>query len=850
SPGLAGSIEGTGPAARFNEVAGLAVDGGRNVYVVDVSSHVVRKITPAGAVSTLAGLPGSAGSANGSGITARFNTPYGIAADASGTLYVADSVNESIRRIAPNGTVTHFAGSPIGGSTDGTGPAARFFRPQGVALDAAGNVYVADTFNHSIRKLSPAAVSSTLAGPGGNFGGTDGPAASARFNRPRGIGMDRQGNLFVSESFNNTVRKITPDGIVSTFAGQAGALDYNDATGTAARFGSPSGLTLDGTDNIFIVDQFYNALRRITPQGAVQSWAGTPGIVTGSADGQFNVGRFNQPQGVAVDRDGIAYVADAGNHTIRKILPTTQMSVFAGLSGVSGATDGVGVGARFSAPSDVAIDQAGNLYVTDYNNSTIRRITPAGVVSTFAGQPGSRGTADGTGGAARFDNPDGIAVDTNGNVFVSDSNNHTVRRISPTGVVTTIGGLAGTSGVAGGTGSGARFFVPSGLTVDGNGVVYVVSAYGNVIMRGALDTTPLISTQPQSQTISAGESATISVSASGGGLSYQWKLNGASLPGATGPAFTIVNATSSAAGDYTVDVINSAGSRTSNPATLTVSVSTVDIGRITNLAIRSRAGTDVQTLIVGFAISGSGAAGTKPVLLRGVGPALSVFDVPGLLADPKLELYNSGSVKMSENDDWAGNAQISAIGAQVGAFDLGSSTSKDAALYNAAFNPGSYSVQITGNGGTTGVALAEIYDATSSGTFAATTPRLANVSARTQVGTGDDILIAGFVISGQAPKTVLIRAVGPTLGTFDVTGALGDPKLELFAGSTKINENDNWGGGAVLSDAFKSVAAFDLPLASQDAVLLVTLQPGSYTAQVSGVGNTTGVALVEVYEAP
>jgi sugar lactone lactonase YvrE len=845
--GLSGNADGTGANARFNDLAGLAIDAGGNLFAVDSFSHVVRKITPAGVVTTLAGQAGSFGTANGTGSIARFNSPFGIAADASGNLYVADTVNETIRRITPDGTVSVFAGSTLGGNLDGTGASARFFRPQGIALDSAGNVYIADTFNHSIRKLSPAAVSSTLAGGGGNFGSTDGAGTVARFNRPRGIDIDSQGNLFVSESFNNTVRKITPSGTVSTFAGQAGAFDYVDATGTAARFGNLGGLTINASNNIFVTDQFYHSLRRITPEGVVQTWAGTPGS-SGTSDGVFNVGRFNQPQGVAVDAAGNTYVTDAGNHTIRRILPTSEMSVLAGLSGLSGSTDGTGTGARFSAPSDIAIDQAGNLYVTDYNNSTIRKITPAGIVTTLAGQPGARGAADGTGSAARFDNADGITVDSAGNVFVSDSNNHTVRKISPAGVVTTIGGLAGSSGVAEGTGSAARFFIPSGITVDQNGVLYVVSAFGNVIFRGALDTTPQITSQPVSQSVAAGGNAAMSVAATGGGLSYQWKLNGVAIPGATASSLNVSNATSAAAGDYTVDITNSAGSRTSNPARLTVT-NLVEPGRISNLAIRSRAGTDAQTLIVGFAISGTGATGTKPVLVRGVGPTLSAFNVPGLLVDPKLELFNSTS-KLSENDDWAGNAQISAIGAQVGAFALSSNTSKDAALFNATFNPGSYSVWITGTSGATGVALAEIYDATAANAFSATTPRLTNVSARTQVGTGDDILIAGFTISGQTPKTVLVRAVGPSLTEFGVTGALVDPKLELFTGTTKINENDNWGGATALANAFRSVAAFDLPPASRDAVLLVTLEPGSYTAQVSGIGNTSGVALVEVYEVP
>jgi sugar lactone lactonase YvrE len=848
--GQTANVDATGTNARFTSPTGLSIDGARNLYVVDSVSHVVRRITPGGVVSTIAGSAGNSGDVNGSGGAARFNTPFGIAAASDGTLYVADSVNETIRRITPGGAVSVFAGAALAGAVDGNGADARFFRPQGVALDSAGNVFVADTFNHGIRKLTPAAASSTLAGPGGNFGSTDGPGANARFNRPRGIGIDRQGNLYVSESFNNTIRRITPTGVVSTFAGQAGAFDYLDRTGPAARFGDPSGLTLDSSDNLFVTDKVFNALRRIAPDGAVQTWAGTPGITTGSSDGPFNIGRFNQPQGVAVDRDGNVYVADSGNHTIRKVLPSSNMSVFAGLSGLSGATDGTGAGARFSAPSDIAIDQAGNLYVTDYNNSTIRRITPAGIVSTLAGQAGSQGATDGTGGAARFFNPDGIAVDAGGNVFVSDSNNHTLRRITPAGVVTTIGGLAGNSGVAEGTGTGARFFVPAGIAVAPNGDLYVVSAFGNVIMRGALDTVPVISTHPQPQTIDAGTSATLSVSATGGGLTYQWKRDGVAIPGATNSTLVVSNATPAATGDYTVDVVNSAGSRTSNPARLTVNAPFADVGRITNLAIRSRAGTDAQTLIVGFAIGGAGASGTKPVLLRGVGPTLSAFNVPGLLADPRLELYNASNTRMSDNDDWAGSAQIVAIGNQVGAFALAGATSKDAALYNPAFTSGSYSVQITGTAGTTGVALAEIYDATASTAVTATTPRLTNVSARTQVGTGDDILIAGFTIGGQTPQTVLIRAVGPTLTDFGVAGVLADPRLELYTGSTRINENDNWGGAAALSSAFQSVAAFALPAASRDAVLLLTLQPGSYTAQVIGVGNTSGVALVEVYEVP
>ena len=288
----------------------------------------------------------------------------------------------------------------------------------------------------------------------------------------------------------------------------------------------------------------------------------------------------------------------------------------------------------------------------------------------------------------------------------------------------------------------------------------------------------------------------------------------------------------------------------SQPATLSIS-STADFGRIINLAIRAQAGSGAQTLIVGIAVGGSGASGTKPILVRGVGPTLANFNVPGVLNDPLLSVFQ-GSTVVNSNDNWEGNAQVAAISGQVGAFALGSATSKDAAIYNAGFGINTYTVQITGAGGTSGVALAEIYDASPASTFSPSTPRLVNVSARTQVGTGGNILIAGFVIGGSTAKTVLIRATGPALDLFGVLGVLADPKLDVIRSdsSTVVASNDNWGGGTALANTFSSVGAFSLAPTSKDAAVVVTLPPGAYTAQVAGVGETTGVALIEVYEVP
>jgi hypothetical protein len=273
-----------------------------------------------------------------------------------------------------------------------------------------------------------------------------------------------------------------------------------------------------------------------------------------------------------------------------------------------------------------------------------------------------------------------------------------------------------------------------------------------------------------------------------------------------------------------------------------------DPGRLVNMSIRTNAGTGDNTLIVGVGLGGGGTSGNKAVLLRAVGPTLTAFGVGGALADTIMTVFQ-GSAQIAQNDDW--DAIAGATFGSVGAFGF-AAASKDSALYNPALPSGSYSIQIVGKNNGTGVALAEVYDATAKEAFSTATPRLVNVSARTQVGTGDNILIAGFVVGGSNPVRVLVRAVGPTLGAFGVTGTLADPSLEILNSSAvKVAENDNWSGTSELKTAFASVAAFALTAdTSRDAALVATLAPGSYTAQIRGVNNTSGVALVEVYELP
>ena len=270
-------------------------------------------------------------------------------------------------------------------------------------------------------------------------------------------------------------------------------------------------------------------------------------------------------------------------------------------------------------------------------------------------------------------------------------------------------------------------------------------------------------------------------------------------------------------------------------------------GRLINLSVLTDIATAGDSFTLGYVVGGPGTTGTKPLVIRAAGPSLGALGVPGTLDDPKLETF-AGSTSTGINDNWGGSAPLTAALAAVGAFAYTGPTSRDAAVAaNITTRDNSVAVSASGNG--TGTVIAEIYDATPAASFTATTPRLLNVSVRKHLGTG---LTAGFVLGGGSPTKVLIRAVGPGLAAFGVEGTVVDPQLTLFnSSSARIDSNDNWGGAAALTAAFNSVGAFALPGAtSRDAALLVTLPPGGYSVQVTGVGNTTGTALVEVYEVP
>jgi hypothetical protein len=481
-PSVQGSTDGTGSAARFTFPWGITIDTTGNLYVADAFNSTIRKITPAGEVSTLAGTAGSTGSTDGTGTVASFLFPTGITSDSVNNLYMADTNNHTVRKITPAGVVSTFAGTAgVSGSSDGTGAAARFKNPQGITVDSAGNLYVVDSYNHTIRKITPAGAVSTLAGAAGVSGATDGVAAAARFRFPSATKMDNAGNLWVADG-NETLRKITPAGVVSTLAGMAVAAGSSDGTGATARFNFPSGMAGDSAGNVYVADSDNNTIRKITPAGVVTTLAGTAGV-SNSTDGTGAAARFNGPTSITADSAGNLYVADTSNYTLRKITPAGVVTTLAGTAQVSGSTDGTGTAASFSNLSGITIDSAGNLYVLDQSNCTIRKITPAGVVSTLAGTRGTAGAADGVGTAASFRYPTGIAIDSAGNVYVADTGNRTIRKVTPAGLVTTLAGTAGLQGSADGTGAAARFSSPNGLTADSAGNLYVADSNNYTVRK-------------------------------------------------------------------------------------------------------------------------------------------------------------------------------------------------------------------------------------------------------------------------------------------------------------------------------------------------------------------------------
>jgi DNA-binding beta-propeller fold protein YncE len=507
-PGGPGWVDGPRAAAHFAEPWAFANDGRRRLYVADL--HVIRAIDVApGVVTTLAGDHRRAGAIDGVGARAAFNTPSGLAFDA-GQLFVADTENHVIRRVdVASGAVAVMAGvlgSP--GAVDAVGPDARFREPEGLALDDHGHLYVGDTDNNCIRVLAlGSGAVTTIAGSPATAGFADGVGAAARFNKPKGLVLDGHGRLYAIDAVNQSVRsvhlstgavstlvtfatlpqglavdgadlvvslgdhrvvRVAPGGSVSPLAGRAGAKGLVDGAAADARFDSPAGLWNDGAGTLYVADAGNSVVRTISlADGTVGTYAGTRSA--GRDDGAGPAARFSAPQGLAADGHTV-YVADSGNAVIRAIaVPSGDVTTLAGAPGSPGLADGALTDARFNQPQGLALDDdARALYVADTQNRKIRRIDlRAGQVTTLAF---TRAPGDAFSG---FDAPSGLAID-GGRLFVTDYTNHLVAAIDlKSARLSSFAGTYGVPGRANGVGTHAAFYGPLGIAADRRGHLFV-----------------------------------------------------------------------------------------------------------------------------------------------------------------------------------------------------------------------------------------------------------------------------------------------------------------------------------------------------------------------------------------
>ncbi|HEY7392663.1 MAG TPA: hypothetical protein VH640_29345 [Bryobacteraceae bacterium] len=485
----------------------VAADTAGNLYISEFQGHRVRKVVPSGTITTVAGIGiAGYGGDNGPPSAAQLNYPAGLAVDRAGALYIADSSNHRVRKVS-GGTITTVLGPniapPVGLAVDGAGAiyiaqgsaatmgvynavAASFatlaIGPSGigapvndVAVDPSGNVYAA--LGRQIWKAgsNTANRNPALVAGGGSGIGDGGPATKAQLNRPLGLALDTAGNLHIADTGNRRIRKVNPAGQIGTEGG-AGITGFAGDNGpaTAAEFASPGGVAVDGLSNVYVADSGNNRIRQITGSGRIQTVVGNGASGLGQEGLPGPQMPLSSPQGVCTDRSGVLYIVDTGNNRVLRAPANGGVTTAAGNGSQGYAGDGGPARlAQLNAPTACALDSAGDLFITDTSNQAIRKVTPDGNISTVAGNGAAGFSGDGGPAAtAALSGPIGIAVTDDGNIYISDANNHRVRKVTSGGVVQTIAGDA--------AGSLSR---PAGMALDGSGNLYVADTGRNVVLK-------------------------------------------------------------------------------------------------------------------------------------------------------------------------------------------------------------------------------------------------------------------------------------------------------------------------------------------------------------------------------
>ena len=474
--------------AYLDDPMGVAVDSAGNLYIADTYNQRIRRVNAAGIITTVAGngTYGFSGD-GGTATSAELNYPYGVAVDSAGNLYIADSSNYRVRMVSASGIITTVAGNGTCCYSGDGGAAthAQLYNPTGVAVDAAGDLYIADHYNYRVRKVAANGTITTVAGNGTfGFSGDGGAATSAEFRYPEGVAVDASGNLYIADSGNADIREVNAAGAIATLVGG----DVGDGgLGVFGLLNQPYGVARDNAGNTYIADTNNNRVRKVPAGGTIVTVAGT-GVSGFAGDGKAATGaQLNIPQGVALDASGNLYIADTNNRRVRKVDGSGNITTVAGNGICCGHTgdNGAATSAQIGSPSALAVDSSGNLYISDVTNNVIRKVDTSGTITTVAGT-GSYGYS-GDGGAAtgaKLYGPYGIALDAAGNLYIADRYNFRIRMVSTSGIITTVAGNGNCCyGGDGGPATSAQLYYPAGVAVDAAGDLFIADYYSDRIRR-------------------------------------------------------------------------------------------------------------------------------------------------------------------------------------------------------------------------------------------------------------------------------------------------------------------------------------------------------------------------------
>jgi sugar lactone lactonase YvrE len=798
--------------APLNSATGIAVDNAGNLYVANTNDHTILKINPAGSAVVIAGQSGVHGSANGVGTSAQFFGPAGIALDSGGALYVADRDNNTIRKISPTGEVITLAGSPgAPGSADGTGLAARFSMPESLTLDVDQNIIVADTGNSTIRKITPGGVVTTLAGAAGQTGSVDGPGTAARFYSPEGVAAAPSGNLFVTDSFNDTVRKIIPSGDVSTLGGRAGMEGSMDGVGCAARFLRPRGIAVDSGGTIYLTDYDSRLIRKITSGGVVTTLAGdNSDPFAGRADGIGKAARFIAPTGIAVDNSGKLFVLDIDRIRVGTAVPQSTPT-----TRTVTTTDDAGPGSLREA-------------ITLANNGDTINFAPGlnGQVITLTS--------------------DQLAINASITIDGPGANLLTVRRSSAVGTPAfrifridpsqnvTISGLTIANGNAHGDpadAGGGIYNDESYLTVNGCAITGNTATNGGGICNHSSG--PMIAVMTLTNS-----TFDQNVAIYGGGI-----FNG---------KFPDNNSSSSAAAILIANCTLSANAASNDGGGLYNASLGFNEARIFNCTFSDNTaprGAGIETTAayceLGNSIFKNGGPGPN-ITKDGSNPPLKSLGY-NLLDDGA----NPTDPRLGPLQDNGGPTRTHAPLPDSPAIDRGKNLFLDDCNAPVPFDQRGFPRPVRFNPAIpepTGGDGSDIGAVELSGPA----PTLGNISTRLSIGTGEKVLIGGFIVEGSVSKKVLIRARGPSLAGA-VSNPLPNPRLELHDATTTIANNNDWQttqiGGVITAGQPQEIEDTGLaPSDPTESAIIATLPAGNYTAVIQDVSGASGVGIVEVFD--